>query len=495
MQADTLPPDSQPGGGLAASVASAVFWRSGSQIVAQLSMWASTFWVLRLLDPSDYGLYAMTSGVMVLLSLLNGQGFAGALIRAETISPRDVRQTFGLLLLMNGGIALAQFAVAPLVAAYFRYPLVGTMLRVQTLLYFANPLIVLPGALLSRGLDFRRQAKVNIAAAIVGAATALIGALSGLGVWTLVCAPLASAWTRAIGMTIAARMLVWPSFKLDGTRATIWFGGAMLASDLLWLVQTQADVFLGGRMLNPHWLGVYTTALFLAQIVTSKFIPPLNEVAFTAYARLRGDPAGARRAFETSLGIIMMVALPFYFGLAVTARPFIETMLGAKWDDTIPVVVILALAMPFLTLQILFAPATTALGNTRIQVYAAAAGAVLMPAAFAIGIHWGVLGLAWAWIAAMPLLTAFTAMIAMPLLGIRAAAIIRAVGPPLSAAIGMAVVVALLDRELGVASPALRLTILVAVGAAVYGALALAVARRTVMDALSLLRPMRARFG
>ena len=33
-----------------------------------------------------------------------------------------------------------------------------------------------------------------------------------------------------------------------------------------------------------------------------------------------------------------------------------------------PIVAILALAMPFVTLQILFAPATTALGHTRIQV-------------------------------------------------------------------------------------------------------------------------------
>ncbi len=195
-----------PAPSMTARVVKAVMWRSGSQIVAQLSMWASTFWVLRLLDPSDYGLYAMTSGVMVLLSMLNGQGFAGALIRAETITTAQIRQMFGLLLMMNGAIALLQFAAAPLVAAYFRYPLVGTMLRVQCLLYLANPFIVLPGALLARAMDFTRQAKVNLLAAAAGALMALVGALSGLGVWTLVAAPLVAVWTRAIGMTIAARL-------------------------------------------------------------------------------------------------------------------------------------------------------------------------------------------------------------------------------------------------------------------------------------------------
>src|SRR5882762_8123260 len=128
-------------------VVKAVMWRSGSQIVAQISMWASTFFVIRLLNPGDYGLFAMTQSVLVLLSLLNGGGFAGALVRAETITTQDVRQVFGLLVALNVGIALLQVAAAPLAASYFKQPLVGELLVVQSLLYLANPFIVLPSAL------------------------------------------------------------------------------------------------------------------------------------------------------------------------------------------------------------------------------------------------------------------------------------------------------------------------------------------------------------
>ena len=473
---------------ISARVVKAVMWRSGSQIVAQLSMWASTFWVIRLLNPSDYGLYAMTSGVMVLLSMLNGQGFAGALIRAKTVTTAQIRQMFGLLIMLNGGVALVQLAIAPLVAHYFRYPLVGEMLSVQTLLYLANPFIVLPGALLARSMDFHRQAKVNLLSAAVAALTSLTCALAGLGVWTLVVAPLAMVWTRAIGMTIAARLVVWPSFGLAGASATVLFGGAMLLSDLLWLVQTQADVFIGGRALDPHRLGVYTTSLFLAQIVTSKFIPPLNEVAFTAYARLQHDAAGAGRAFEKSVRIIMMVALPFYFGLAVTAQPFVETMLGAKWVEAIPVVRILALAMPFLTLQILFTPATTALGHTRIQVISAAAGAIIMPIAFLLFIRGGAIGLAWAWLAGFPLLTFVTARCAMPILGTTFLAIGRSVRPALFAAAGMAGIVALVDRLVPTSGSLARLALLVSTGGIVYAVLALLTAKPVIVEMIQLFR-------
>ena len=46
-------------------VRDAVFWRSGSQIVAQAVMWAATIIVVRLLDPHDYGLFAMTQTMIV----------------------------------------------------------------------------------------------------------------------------------------------------------------------------------------------------------------------------------------------------------------------------------------------------------------------------------------------------------------------------------------------------------------------------------------------
>ena len=41
---------------LAERVRGAVIWRSGSQIIGQVVTWACTFVVIRMLDPSDYGL-------------------------------------------------------------------------------------------------------------------------------------------------------------------------------------------------------------------------------------------------------------------------------------------------------------------------------------------------------------------------------------------------------------------------------------------------------
>lgn len=472
--------------GMTDRVRGAVLWRSGSQIVAQLITWTATFLVIRLLSPSDYGLFAMTQAILVFLTLMSGHGFANALVRRETISPHEIRQVFGMLLLLNLGLACVQVALAPLAAAYFRQPLVAELLTVQALLYLTTPFIALPQALLGRRMNFKRQAQVHLLAATLGAVAALGCAWSGWGVWTLVAAALVYFGTQAVGLTWAARSLVVPSFRFAGAGHLFSYGGAMLAVQLCWFAQSQSDVFIAGRLVDPHQLGLYTTALFLTQIFASKFVPPLNDVAFAAYAQIKDRPGAVADAFLKGVRLIFLIALPFYFGLAVTADPLVRTVLGPKWVEAIPIVRLLAWAMPFMTLQILFQPATNALGRAGVTLRIAMAGAVLLPLCFLAGIQFGIIGLAWAWLIGFPLYTATTIAVALPVIGAPLAGLARAIAPALLAASAMAAAVLGLDLLLPPMGAGARLAILVPFGAATYCGLLFAFARPLVEDVKSL---------
>lgn len=450
----------------------AVIWRSGSQILAQVITWGSTLAVIRLLDPADYGLFAMTQVVLAFLAFLNGYGFASALVQSEEVNPFRVRQAFGILLLLNALLATVQYFGAPIAAAYYGQPIVADLLRVQALIFLATPFIALPEVMMSRALEFKKQAFVNLAAALVGAGTALGCALAGYGVWTLVYAPVALFWTRAIGLTLAARLLVWPSFDFRGCGTIIAFGSAVLASHFFWLIQTQADIFIAGRRFDPHALGLYAEALFLTQIFVAKFVPPLNEVAFPAYARIQGDKAAVRWNFLKAVRLLMLVMAPAYAGLAVTAAPLVETLFGTKWIGMVPYVQILAFALMMMTVQILFAPVTNALGRPTIAMKASLSGAIIFPIAFLVGAQFGLIGLAWAWLIAMPLLLLITAHLSVPVIGVTLGDVGRATLPGLAPALVMALAVTLLDRVLleSLLAP-LRLAILVGAGGLLYPAL------------------------
>ena len=478
-------PASEP---LGARVRRAVIWRSGSQIVAQAVQWTATFLVIRLLSPSDYGLFAMTQVVLTFLNMANGYGLASGLVRAKQIDDHAVRQLFGMLLVVNVTLAGAQLALAPLAAAYYRQPVVADLLRVQALFYFTTPFIALPQALLSRAMDFRHQARASICASCMAAGAAVAGALAGWGVWTLVAAPMVMFAVRAIMMTWSAGGLIRPSFDFRGSGAVMRFGGMMAAGQLVWFLQTQADVFIAGRAFSVHELGIYTTALFLAQIFVAKVVPPLNEVAFSAYAQLQHDPAARADAFIRSARLVMIVALPFYLGLAATAEPLVAVALGPQWAEAAPVVRLLALAMPFMTLQVLYTPACDASGRPGVGVANGAIGAAVLTAAFLVAAPWGPRGLAAAWIVAYPVYLALASRRALAVIGARARDVADAVAPAAIAALAMALLVTALDGALPPVSAATRLVVLTAAGALAYGGWLMLFARATVRQAVATVR-------
>ena len=478
--------------GFTEQVKGAVIWRSGSQVAGQLIAWAATFLVIRLLEPSDYGLVAMTGVVLSFLALFNGWGFASALVRDDRIDPHRIGQAFAMLIVMNGALAAAQFAAAPLAAAYFHQPMVADLLRVQALFFLANPFIALGNALLIRRMDFKRQSQVNLIAAVASAVTALACAFAGWGVWALVAAPGALHFVRAIGFSLAAGLAIRPVFRFDGAGAMARYGGAMILVQLFWFIQSQADIVIGGRLLDAHSVGIYTTGLFLTQILASKFVPPLNEVAFAAYSRIQDEPEVMQTAFLKGVRLIMLIALPFYFGLAVTAEPLVLTFLGEQWRETAPLVPVLCCAMPLMTLQILFAPAINAIGRPALSVRAGLIGALLMPLAFLWGLQWGLIGLAWAWVGGMAVLLAATILISLPAIGVGKRALAAAIAPGLIASLAMAAAVAALDSLLSPLGDGVRLALLVPTGMALYAGLLFLFARPIVDEMLAMMRPRRA---
>lgn len=459
---------SEAAGGFAERVRAAVVWRWGSQIVSQLITWTATILVVRLLDPRDYGLFAMSQAVVTALNFLNGYGFATALIQARDVSERRVGQAFGMLLIAALGLAAAQYIAAPYAAAYFGQPLVTQMLRVQALIFLSTPFISIPSVMLARQLDFRRQALNNLVCAVAGAGTGLGLAWAGYGPWALVWAPIAMFTTRAIGLTIAWGRVAMPVFDFRGCGELIGFGTAFTLSQLFWIVQSQADIVIAGRAFAPHQLGLYSEALFLTLIFTGRFLPPLNEVAFPAYAELRnaGKPLGP--AFIAGARMIMLVAMPFYVGLSLVAGPLVLTFFGAKWADMVPIAAGLSLAMPAMALHFVCSPATNGLGRPGIYLTTSIAGALLMPACFFLGVRYGPMGLVSAWQVAAPLLLAFTLSLTLPAIGARLRDLAAALLPPAIACAAMAVAVKALAQPASALPPASQLALLVSAGGLVY---------------------------
>lgn len=469
-------------------VLQAIYWSLAAKIAIQLFSWAVTFLVIRLLDPSDYGLAAMSEVVFAFLFMVTAEGMFSAIVQSREIDERKLRQMFGVLLVINTALFIVQYLTAPLLARYYHEPRIAPLLQLLATAFLFIPFSAIPASFLDRALDVRRRSLIEMGTQLVSGVLVLTLALAGLGVWALIWGSVARFALRAALLNMLAPWFRWPIFSLRGVESLVWFGSYMTLNHIVWFVYSRIDVFLGGRVLSARELGFYTVAAHLASLPMAKIVQMLNEIAFPAYARIQDHPEQVQRYLLKSLRLVTLVTLPMFLGLATIADEFIESVLGSAWLPAVTLLQVFCLVMPFQTITALLEAPLSALGHARTRLGNNLIALAVMPVAFLIGLQWGVLGLSLAWVVAYPLVWYAMLCRTLRVLGVRQAAFFQCVLTPLGASAAMLGAIVAISPLLDGLPIYARLLAHVVVGVAVYGLLVVVFFRERLREAIALVR-------
>lgn len=155
-----------------------------------------------------------------------------------------------------------------------------------------------------------------------------------------------------------------------------------------------ADSVLIGRFLGAQDLGYYSLAYRLLLYPLQTVSHVIGRVMFPVYAQLQTDDARFRRAYLKTTGAIAFVTFPMMLGLMMCARPFVLTLFGAQWMPVIPLVMILAPVGMLQSIVTTVGAIYLAKGRTDYMLRWGIVTGILAMVAFAIGLPWGVRGVA-----------------------------------------------------------------------------------------------------
>lgn len=445
-------------------------WKGGSQLVVQGLRILVAVVLARLLTPDEWGLAAMVLVFAALIFIFSDLAFGAALVQRRSLSEEDRSTVFWLTLAGGALFTVAGIGLSGPIAALYGEPEVKPLFAVLSLSFVVTALGTTQKALLTREMDFRRLEIRMMSATLAGAAVAILLAVLGLGAWAIIA--------QQIAVAAVSTVLLWASypwrpqllFSGGSVRKLGSFSANVLGTQLLFYVSRNADNFLIGRFLGSAPLGAYALAYNLVLIPFSRIASPIQEVLFPALSRLQDDPRAVASAWLRVNRLVAAVALPALLGLIVVAPDFVVVVLGERWRAAIPVVQILAWAGLLQSLQRLNSSVLQARDQTDKLFRFAILASVANVAAFAVGLQWGIVGVAAAYAltntALQPFYTWLTARsVELPL---------RTVAGELSGVVQAAVLmaaVALGTRLLLVAEavpPAARLVIVASTGIAVF---------------------------
>jgi teichuronic acid exporter len=470
-------------------VLNALRWSAAGRLAGQLGSWVATIYVIRILNPVDYGLIGIASILIGLASLFNELGVIPALIQSRHLDERLIRQLFGFVITSTIFIVCLLFLAAPLLSAFFDEPRLTPVTRALAITMVIGGVSAVPNALLERDLQFRGVSLVEFSSMILGSGTSLVLALQGFGVWSLVIANITTTTANTVGILVVSRFCLLPIFRLEGLRSILVFGANITGQKVLWYVYSSADVVLVGKLLGQQALGVYSVALQLATLPVSKIFGIVNRVAFPAYARIQDDNRQATDYFITSVRLSWLFFCPVLWGMSSVSHEFVQIFMGPNWEDAGIVLALVPLIVPFRVISFLITPLTDGLGRPDIGLRNQATFTLLIPVGILIGTFWGLIGVCVGLTIASILALVINFRRTLGLLDLNTKTLFSAVLPTAIAGGAMYAAVWLVKTTVfHDAGAPWRLCAAILTGIVVYSAMTLLINRSVVRQCLTLLR-------
>lgn len=309
----------------------AIAWTSGGQVVLFVTQIVSQVVLARLLTPREMGVFAAALATTSLISAVQGIGLNQLVIR-ESAERRDLVATaFTLNAMMSVALALAIFGLGYVAAAVYHDDTMREVMAILALPPLIGALPFLPAAILQRDMQFHVVTFANTARVVTTAATTVALALYGFGALSLGWGTVAGALVNAILFcALGRRHLAW-RLRLVEWREVATFGGQMLAiSGVTVLSGRFADLILG-RILGLGALGIFSRASGINQLVWENIHAVLGRIFLSDLADRHRAGQPLRVAYLKILDVLTALLWPAFAGLAVLARPLVESIYGREW--------------------------------------------------------------------------------------------------------------------------------------------------------------------
>jgi O-antigen/teichoic acid export membrane protein len=243
--------------------------------------------------------------------------------------------------------ACAMFTAAPALAGFFGDPRVEGMVQWLSL---ASLLMAASGpatCLLQRDLNFRTLGLVQLASYAVGyVAVGVPMALAGHGAYSLAIACVVQSAVTLAGVYAFRPHSLRPLFAHPGGAAALNTGRTVFLTNVVNWLLSNLDRVVIGRVLNAHFVGLYTVAYNLASIPNVLLLGALQPAFLAAGAKLQQEPKRLAQGWLLGLACVLVLVTPAAAVFALLSADLVALLYGPAWMDSAWVLALLFLCLP-----------------------------------------------------------------------------------------------------------------------------------------------------
>lgn len=308
-----------------------VAWNVSANLIKIGVLLARSILLARLLPVETFGVYALASSIVTFSGILPMFGMGGAYLHRAP-ETADEEQAAAVHFTLRLALTTLWTIILLAVAYLFTEDSLRLALIVLTLVFAGIYMTDTPKIILTRRVDHRRLAVLDLLTALTTTVVAVMLAGRGFGLVALLA-------TDVVTLVLAVIVLyiwqpVWRPRLLwlrETVRYYLHFGSRTMAGSALSEALDNLDDIWVGAYLGNLALGFYSRAYTFATYPRRVLAFPVNMVAGGTYAELKEERHRLSQAFFRTNALLIRSGFLMGGLLVVIAPEFVRLALGEKW--------------------------------------------------------------------------------------------------------------------------------------------------------------------
>ena len=454
---------------------SSIKWSSVAQLSRLSAQFIGVVVLARLLPASDFGLVAMATVVTGFASLFRDLGTASAVVQRKDLSPQLLDSVFWFNALVGLALMVLLALLAPVAGLGFAEPRLTEVLWTLALVFPLASMGTVQQSLLERASRFRSLAMLEAIAAFGGLAVAVVGAWTGWGVYSLVSQTLVSTALSTGALWLVSEWRPGRRGRIAELRGLLGFSGNLVGFNIFNYFARNADNLLIGRFLGAADLGIYSMAYRVMLWPLQNISAVMSRALLPTFSRLQDNHDHLGSAYIQYTGAIIFITAPLMVGVFVLREPLILIALGKRWESVSDLMFWLAPVGLLQSVGTTVGSIYIATGRTDVMFKWGVFAGSLTVLAIALGLPWGLEGVAMAYFAVMLFLTLPGFLVPLRLIGLKLKVFMRNLAIPVLLGVVMGLVIYIAQTILPIGNEAIgfRFGLLAALGVGAYALLSL----------------------
>jgi len=313
-----------------------LIWSFTDQFGVYFIRFGFSIWITRLLSPKDFGLIGLIAIFISVGQMFSESGLQMALIQKKETDSKDFSTVFWFSISISFFVYILIFLFAGSISDFFNEPQLKAIGRVLSLSIIIDSFRVIQFSKLSKSINFKIQAKINLVASIFSGIVGVVLALKGFAVWALV-------FQTLLG-SIIITCLLWIKnswkpifiFDVDRFKQLYHYGWKIFLQGLSNAIFTNLYYPLIGKYYSTADLGFYTYGKRFYDMFIHQATISYGRVTFPVFSSIQDQKERLLKNYIKAERLLIFFTIPIVTLLVSITEPFVRFFLTEKWMPSVP---------------------------------------------------------------------------------------------------------------------------------------------------------------